>query len=198
MKYKVSILILLVLLLAGWIGVNHKTFPPPPDDYTEISKTVNLKFKVINKSVNSVEMALNEGQGSNNLYVLFELSDDWVKGNFGLVLKNMSDRASLRGSSDKGADIGKFEKDNRGNKVSFYSFDQTLVKDDKGDTYIQMKYVGTSMPLIQSLEVEKDFTLPRHISARFVNNENIVFLSGEYGLDSRLKGFWIPVKISGR
>lgn len=198
MKYKLGILTLLVLLLAGWIGINHKTFPPPPANFEEISKTVNLKFKVINKTTNSVEMALNEGQGSNNLYALFELSDDWYKGNFGLVLKNMSERASLRGNTEKQANIDKFEKDDSGNKVSFYSFDQTLVKDDKGATFMQMKYVGTSMPLIQSLKIENDISLPRNISARFVNNENIVFLSGEFGIDSNIKGFWIPVKLMGK
>jgi hypothetical protein len=198
MKYKLVISAFLLILLAAWIGINHKTFPPPPSNFSIASKTVNLKFKVTNKDMNSVEMALNEGQGSNNLYTLFELSDDWYKGNFSLVLKDMSANSLLRGNSGKQPDIQKFEKDNSGNKVTFYSFDQTLVKDNNGVSYIQMSYVGTPMPLIQSLRIEKNITLPRHISSRFVNNEDIEFQAGEYGIDSQINGFWIPVKIAGK
>jgi hypothetical protein len=59
-----------------------------------------------------------------------------------------------------------------------------------------MKYSGSPMPLIQSLNVEKNFVMPRHISARFVNRGNVEFIAGKYGLDPKINGFWIPVKIS--
>lgn len=196
MKYKIVFAALIFFLLVAWIRINRETYTPPPLNYTEISKTVNLKFKVTNKDVNSVEMALNEGRGSNNLFVVFELFDGWYKGNLGLVLKDMSESSSLKSSSGKKADISKFEKDNKGEKINLYSFDQILVKDDKGESYIQMIYVGPDMPLIQSLKVEKNLKLPRHISARFVNNSNIEFLAGTYGLDPKINGFWIPVKVS--
>ena len=196
MKHKFLYAFLIVLMLAGWVAINRETFPPPPDNFEELSKTVNLRFKIINMDVNKVEMALNEGRGPNNLFVLFELSDDWVKGNFGLVVKNMSEKSNLQSKSGKKPDISRFEKDNRGQKVSFYTFDQTMVKSEDGTTYIQMKYSGPPMPLIQSLNVERNFVMPRHISARFVNRGNVEFIAGKYGLDPKINGFWIPVKIS--
>lgn len=196
MKNVLIVAVVLVLSLAAWVEINRETYPPPPDDVTGISKTVNLQFRVTNSDGDMVEMSLNQGGGPNNLVVLFALSDDWVKGRFGLKVKEMSEKSAFRGKSGKKPDIGRFEKDNKGQKVSTYSFDQMLVKDAKGVTYFQMRYAGSPMPLIQSLEIEKNFVMPRHISARFVNRGNIEFLAGEYGLDKKINGFWIPVNIS--
>jgi hypothetical protein len=195
MHIRIILIGIVFLLLAAWIKINHEVFPEPPANYSLESKTVNLKFKVTNKDLNSVEMALNEGSGTNNLFVVFELSDGWVKGNFGLVLKSMSENSSFKSNTGKKPDISRFEKDNKGEKITFYSFDQTLVKDDKGVSYIQMIYAGSPMLLIQSLKVEKNFKLPRYLSARFVNNGDVEFQAGAYGLDSKINGFWIPVKI---
>jgi nitrous oxide reductase accessory protein NosL len=196
MKRTLLFLVTAMFLLVSWIGINRETFPPPPENITKMAATVNLKFKVTNKDASSVEMALNEGRGPNNLVVLFDLSKDWYKGNFGLVLTDLSESSSFRGRSGKQADISRFEKDNSGKTVKFYSFEQTLVKDDNGESYIQMSYAGAPMPLIQSLEIKEDFPLPRHISARFVNKGNITFLAGKYGLDNAINGFWIPVKLN--
>ena len=110
-------------------------------------------------------------------------------------MKLKSKKSLLKNNSGKKPDISHFEKSNNGEKINFYSFDQTLVQDDKGVSYIQMSYVGAPMPLIQSLKIEKPIRVPRHIAARFVNNGNIEFQAGNYGLDSKINGFWIPVKI---
>jgi len=195
MKYRLIILASILLVTVAWVKINRITYPAPPSNVNQQSKTVNLKFKVSNMDMNSVELALNEGSGANNFFCVFELSDDWVKGNLGMVLKDMSDKSLLKGNSGKKPDISQFEKSTNGEKLNFYSFDQTLVKDDKGVSYIQMVYVGAPIPLIQSLKIEKPIRLPRHIAARFVNNGNIEFQAGSYGLDTKINGFWIPVKI---
>jgi hypothetical protein len=195
MKYRLIIFASIFLVIVAWVKINHETFPAPPDNFTVQSKTVNLKFKISNMDLNSVELALNEGSGANNYFCVFELSDGWKTGNFGMVLKDMSESSLLKGNSGRKPDISRFEKSNNGEKINFYSFDQTLVKDDKGLTYVQMCYAGAAMPLIQSLKIEKPIRLPRHIAARFVNNGNIEFQAGSFGLDSKINGFWIPVKI---
>ena len=183
------------LLTVAWVKMNNVVYPEPPANYSVSSEVVNLKFKVNNKDLKSVELSLNEGNGPNNLFCLFELSDSWVKGNFGMTLKGMSESNILKANSGSKPDISRFEKDNNGAKINFYSFDQTLVKDDKGVSYIQMCYVGPPMPLIESLKIEKPVRLPRNLSARFVNNSNIEFQAGTYGLDTKINGFWIPVSI---
>ena len=195
MKYKLVVIALIFMVSVAWVKLNHVTYPAPPSNYSVLAKTVNLKFKITNTSPNRVEMGLNEGSGANNYFVVFELSDGWASGNFGLVLKDMSERSSVKGNPGNKPDISRFEKDNKGGKINFYSFDQTLVKDDKGNNFIQMSYVGPPMPLIQSLKIENNLKLPRHVSARFVNNQTIEFQAGNYGLDSSINGFWIPVKV---
>lgn len=195
MKYNIVFVVAISFLAIAWIKVNHKNFPPPPQVTTKISKTINLKFKIGSKDLNSVELSLNRGQGPNNLYVLFDLSNKWSSGNFGLILKDMSATSKLKNSSNKKADLSRFEVDNSGKKVDTYSFDQTIVSDEQGVTYMQFKYTGSSMPLIQSLTVEKNIKLPRHIAARFENKNDIELLAGSYGIDPKIAGFWIPVKI---
>ena len=197
MKIRIGIAALFVFALVislAWMRNDLDTLPLPPENTTELSKTVNLKFKVSNVSSNGVELALNEGGGPNSFYVLFDLSANWAKGDFGLVLNNMSEQSKIKGTSGPKADIGRFEKDNKGKNVQFYEFDQTLVKGEDGVTYMKMTYAGAPMPLIQSLKVAKDLVLPRHIAARFVNKNSLVFKAGQYRLDDSINGFWIPVE----
>jgi len=196
MRFNILVVSIVLIVMVSWVKLNHNAYPPPPEQYEVVSKTVNLKFKVVSKDLNSIEMALNQGQGPNNLFVLFDLSEKWSSGNLGLILKGMSDKATLSNKGGKKADISKFEKDNSGKKVEFYSFDQEIVKDNQGISYMKMIYTGPPMSLIESLKIEKNILLPRHLTARFVNNGKIEFLAGEYGLDKDIKGFWIPVKMS--
>lgn len=196
MKYNIFFIVVLFGISVAWIKINHENFPPPPENITKISKTVNLKFKIASKDLNSVELALNRGQGPNNLFVLFEMSDKWASGNFGMVLKNMSEKSTWKSSNKNKGDISRFEKSNTGKKVDVYSFDQTIVKDDKGVSYMQFIYVGDAMPLIESLKIENTIKLPRNIAARFVNNQDIELLPGSYGIDPKITGFWIPVNIN--
>ncbi len=195
MKYNILFVAVIGLLAIAWVKTNEEHFPPPPESFTAISKTVNLKFKINAKDLNSVELALNRGQGPNNFYVSFDISDKWASGNFGLIIKDMSEESKVRESSRNKADFSRFEKDNSGKKVDVYSFDQTIVEDQKGTTYLQFKYVGSPMPLIQSLKIENNITLPRHIAARFANKQNIELLPGNYGIDKKIEGFWVPIKI---
>jgi hypothetical protein len=193
MKYRIFLLAAILMISISWLRNDHEVLPSPPSNYSIIGKTVQLKFKVNKKSMNGVEFALNQGQGPNNFFLHFDLSADWAKGNFGLILKDMSEKSMLKSSSGLEADIERFEKDNKGRKINYYQFDQTLVEDESGVFYMKMSYTGSSMPLIESLRIEKDLTLPRHISARFVNKSNLIFKAGTYGLDSEINGFWIPV-----
>lgn len=196
MKYNLLFLAVICIVGLAWIKINHEKFPPPPKSYTEMSKTVNLKFKIGAKDLNSVELSLNRGQGPNNFYVLFDMSDKWASGNFGMILRDMSETSKLKSSSGKSGDFSRFEKDNSGKKVDVYSFDQTIVQGDDNVTYMQFKYTGAAMPLIQSLKVENKITLPRNISARFENKQDIVLLPGNYGIDPNISGFWIPIEIN--
>jgi len=195
MKKFLIIFSCIFLVTIAWVRINRETFPLPPAKYEVLSKTVTLKFKVSNSDLNSVELALNEGSGTNNLFVMFELSDGWINGNFGMVLKDMSEKSLFTGNSGRKPDISRFEKDNSGQRVNFYTFEQKLVKDENGANYIQMNYVGSPMLLIQSLKIEKPVKVPKNICARFGNQGNIEFQPGSFGLDSKINGFWIPVKI---
>jgi hypothetical protein len=196
MKKFVILLAVVFLVTIAWVRINRETYPLPPARYEVQSKTVTLKFKVSNADLNSVELALNEGSTTNNMFVMFELSDGWINGNFGLVLKDMSEKSNFSGNSGRKPDISRFEKDNSGNRVNFYTFEQVLVKDENGINYIQMRYTGAPMLLIQNLKIEKPVRVPRNISARFGNQGNIEFQPGSFGLDAKTNGFWIPVKIS--
>jgi len=196
MRFNILFVSIALLILVSWMKLTGPVYPPPPDHYTPISKVVNLKFKIIASDMNSVEMALNEGGGPNNLFATFDLSENWSRGGFGLVLKNLSDRSSLSPRSGRKPDISRFEKDNNGRRVEFYSFSQELIQDANGNYFIKMSYVGPDMPLIESLRVDGNFQLPRNIAARFVNNGSIQFQAGNYGLDKSINGFWIPVQVS--
>lgn len=196
MRYNLLFVSVVLLALVSWMKLTSSGYPAPPDKYTSLSNEVNLKFKVIASDMNSVEMALNEGGGPNNLFVVFDLSENWTKGGFGLVLKNMSNRSSLQSRSGRKPDISRFEKDNNGRRVEFYSFSQELIRDANGNNFIKMSYVGPDMPLIENLQVAGNFQLPRNIAARFVNNGSIEFMAGSYGLDNSINGFWIPVRVS--
>ena len=196
MRYNIFFVSLVLLALVSWVKLSGPAYPPPPQQYKNLSKTVNLRFKVIASDINSVEMALNEGGGANNMFVVFDLAENWGNGSFGLILKNMSEQATLPSRGGRKPDISRFEKDKNGRPVEFYSFSQELVQDNNGTYFIKMLYTGPEMPLIESLTVSGDFRLPRHLSARFVNNGSIEFLAGRYGLDNSIGGFWIPVRVS--
>ena len=196
MKRLLIISVVLVVGLIAWVNINKINFPPPPVLKSEISKTVKLNFRIGTMDLNTVELALNRGQGENNLFVHLTLSENWKKGQFGMVLKAMSEVSSVKGNSGKKADVGKFEKDNEGKKINSYPFENVLVEDDKGDTYLQMKYVGASMPMLESLTIEETIILPKSLSARFVNNKSVHLHTGTFGLDSKINGFWIPASIN--
>ena len=169
MKIKIAIIASMLFATLAWLRNDNENLPLPPSDYTTIGKTVHLKFKLDKKSMDGVEFALNQGQGANNFFLLFDFSDDWVKGDFGLILKGMSEKSLTKNLAKTRVDISQFEKDTNGNKINHYEFDQTLILDKEGKSFIKMSYVGPSMPFVHSLKIEKDLPLPRHISARFVN-----------------------------
>jgi hypothetical protein len=170
MKNKLIFIVFIILLVYTCEKITDETYPPPPENYSLIASPVNLNFKVTNMNLNSVEMSLTETIGSSNLFCLFKLSDDWIKGDFGLVLTDMSANSILTvGAKQEEPDISRFKTDNSGKEVKFYTFDNTLVEDDKGAYYMRMSYIGPSMPLIESLKLEKNIRLPLRISSLFVD-----------------------------
>lgn len=193
MKNKWIITILFFSAVVACDLFEKESFPEPPDNYVVLSDTVNLEFKVNRMDGISVELSLSEADDSSNYYCLFELSDDWLKGHFGLVLKEMSGSPILKENTGILPDISRFQKDNSGNNISTYSFDHALAEDDKDVTYIRLSYIGPAMPLIESLQVVKNMSLPGHISERFGLDQDIEFQAGKYGLDTNINGFWIPV-----
>jgi hypothetical protein len=194
MKIKIVIFASILFATLAWLRNDSENLPLPPSDYTTIGKTVHLKFKLNKRSMAGVEFALNQGHGANNFFLLFDFSDDWVKGDFGLILKGMAENSLIKTPSKTRVDISQFEKDANGKKISYYEFDQTLIVDEEGESFIKMSYVGPTMPLVHSLKIEKDLPLPRHISARFVNKSNLVFKAGKYRMDKKINGFWIGVE----
>lgn len=175
---------------------DEETYPSPPENYNVLASPVNFEFTVTNMKLGSVELGLKDGNNLHDLHCLFELSEDWVKGDFGLVLSDMSANSILPvGVGDEEPDISRFEMDNSGKEVKSYSFEQTLIEDDKEQKYIKMSYIGPSMPLIQSLKIKTNIQLPTGISAQFVDANIIEFQAGSYKLDPDINGFWIPVKV---
>lgn len=195
MRYNILFVSVVMLAFISWTRLSSVS-ATGPSHYSSQSKVVNLKFKVTAKDMNSIEMGLNEGGGQNNMFVVFDLADNFAGGNFSLILKSVSERASLGQGSGRKPDVSKFERDNSGRAIDAYTFSQELVRDDKGNYYIKMQYVGAEMPMIQNLSIAGNFPLPRNIAARFVNNGSVEFLAGNYRLDGRINGFWIPVRVS--
>jgi hypothetical protein len=193
MKTKLILTVLILISAAACELFDKEDFPEPPDSYTVLAETVSLEFRINRLDGVSVELSLNGAQESENLYFLFELSDDWKKGHFGLVLKDISGSGILNEDSGIKPDISRFQKDNKGNPVVTYTFDNTLVEDDEGSKYIRLSYTGPAMPLIESLQVAKNMSMPQHISDKFGIKEDIEFQEGKYGLDKDINGFWVPV-----
>lgn len=193
MKNKWILIILIISTVTACDLFEKESFPEPPENYTEMTGAINLEFKINRMDGISVEMSLSGADESNNLYFLYELSSDWVKGHFGLVLKDVSSSSILEENTGIFPDISRFQKDNDGNEVKTYSFDNLLIEDDQGMNYLKLSYTGPAMPLIESLQVEKNLVLPVRVSDWFGIEQDIEFQAGKYGLDANINGFWIPV-----
>ena len=193
MKNIIIVCILILSTVTACELFEKETFPEPPENFTVLSDTLSLEFKVNRMDGIGVELSLSEAADTNNLYFLFNLSSEWIKGIFGLVLKDVSGSPILQEDTGITPDISRFEKDNQGNLVSTYPFNNLLVKDDEDVFFIMISYTGPAMPLIGSLEVEKYMSIPVHISEQFGIAEVVEFQTGKYGLDESINGFWIPV-----
>lgn len=196
MKCNYFFIVFLVFFALACKKDDKETYPSPPENYNVLASPVNFEFIVSNMNLGSVELGLKNGNNPYDLHCLFELSDDWVKGDFGLVLSEMSANNILPvGVGDEEPDISRFEMDNSGKEVKYYPFEQTLVEDDKEKKYIKMSYIGPSMPLIKSLKIKRNIQLPQAVSAQFVDANILEFQAGNYSLDPEINGFWIIVKV---
>lgn len=187
------------LLAAGFMfalgmgALNEDATPVAPEDryYVKDNKPVDLKFQISQVSAEMVELSLNQGQGSQNLFFQFQLGSGWESGKSSLVMKGLSDKSKVKGNER--AKIARFEKDSKGKPVNFYTLRHTIVEDNKGQKFMEMSYIGAAMPLLDELVVEKDHEIPVSLTKRF-GVDGLVFKAGTYKIDKTINGFRIAIK----
>jgi hypothetical protein len=182
--------------------------PPIPAICEELSEEVNMEFSINTMDYTGLELSLNNKVGGQGMFVHFQMANTWKTGRTGLVVKGIKANSDFRGGmapnkylddqKRKGEgkkDFSNFMKDSRGKSVSTYSFKHTLVEGDNGQTFMRMTYNGPAMEMLQTLEIPHPITIPAHISRQFVSKGIIQFQPGVVALDSKIKGFYIPVVI---
>jgi hypothetical protein len=190
-----------LLLAAGFVmafglgSLNENAAPVPAEDrYCAVDgKSVDLKFKITQATADQVELALNEGQGKQNVYFQFGYGAGWGGKKWSLVMKSLDEKSKIRGNDR--AKVAKFEKDNGGKPVNFYNLRHTIVEDNGGKLFMQMSYIGAAMPLLDELVVSQNFNIPKSIANRFGEKGTIQFQKGTYAADKSINGFRIPIKI---
>ncbi len=213
MKRVKKALIVTGSLLIGaiiWMAFVRKPLPPIPEVNKAISQKVDMNFSIATMELSGLELELNNKPEGKAMYVAFGMGNAFATGRAGLVLKHIGQQPSMKGkmkpdeyladdkrknNKGKGRDFSDFMEDNKGRKVSKYSFSHTLVEGKDGNNYMQMTYNGTDMNMIEQLELPRPFTIPAHVSKQFVEKGNIQFNKGTYALDKKTGSFMIPVTI---
>lgn len=200
---KKYLLLSLVLIIACtiWFGFNRAALPEVPSICGELSKQVPLKFKIDKLSLSEIELRL---AGSEDLFILFQMTGPWKTGKPGLIMKSADKTSKLakgmtpekykveksRAGKDS-EDFGQFMKDKKGKEVKSYTFNQTIVEEKSGKVFMKMAYEGPDVPMIQLLELSEQMVLPSHISKKFSKSGKVVFLPGSYRFDKAINGFYI-------
>lgn len=197
-----------LLLNLVWMGFVREPLPPVPNITAELSDPVKLDFSINSMDYNGVELAMDDKIQGKGMYVQFKMANAWKTGRPGLVVAGIKPSSAFKGGmspkkylddekrkANRGKDFSDFMKNKKGQPVTSYTFVQTLVEDDKGDTYLRMTYDGPDMEMIQLLEVPRPVTVPAHVSRQFTDEGIIQFQPGTVAFDSKIRGFNIPVVI---
>lgn len=169
----------------------------PMEEYCSLDYSkVDLKFKINKVGTDYLELSLNQGQGSQNLFVQFGYSSGWGKGKWGITMKGIGEQSKAPGKPDNTEKVGRFLKDNQGKPVNFYTLRHEIVEDGKGQTFMKMTWAGPSMPLLDELVVERAFDIPKSLCNRFGVKGKIQFQAGTCPMNKSINGFMIPIKIS--
>ena len=192
------------LLISGLLMVSAFSFlheAPAPEGPSEVYcptdfRPVDLKFKINKVGSDYLELALNQGQGGQNLFVQFSFASGWGKGKWGIVMKGLGESSKAPGKPENKEKVERFLKDNSGRPVNFYTLRHEIVEDSKGQTFMKMTWAGPPMPLLDELVVERNFNVPKSLCNRFGVKGSIQFQAGTCRIDKKINGFMIPVKVS--
>lgn len=190
-----------LILAAGFLtalgmgALNKDATPVAPEDrYCVVNdKSADLKFKINQATADNIELALNEGQGNQNVFFQFGFGAGWGSGKSALILKGLDEKSKIKGTDL--SKVGRFAKDDAGKPVNFYPLRNTLVEGSGGKLYIQMSYIGAAMPLLDELIVEKAVSMPKSINNRLGADGTVQFLPGAYKIDKSINGFRVAVKM---
>ena len=198
----------LLISSVAWMAMIREPLPEIPEILRPVSDEVPFDFQITSMNYNSVEMGLQRKVGGKDLFVHFGMDNAFKTGRSGLVLKGLSGRPSLAGGmsaqkylNDENRkkqnenDFSAFMKDRSGKNLTTYKFNQMLEEGRDGNTYMLIAYNGPTMNMIQTLDIQRPVTLPKHISQLFSDEGIIQFKRGKVAFDTQAKGFHIPVEI---
>jgi hypothetical protein len=208
MKKFIFILTGLILFSLAWIGFVREPLAPIPVICSEISEEVDLKFSINTMDYTGLELSMNDKVEGKGMYVQFKMANVWKTGRPGLVLNGIKPNKNFKNGmtpkeylkdekrkEKEGKDFSDFMIDKKGKSVTTYTFKQTLVEGENGQTFMRMIYDGPEMDMIQTLEIPHPITIPTHISGKFAPKKIIQFQPGTITLDKKIKGFFIPVVV---
>ncbi|HMQ89521.1 MAG TPA: hypothetical protein PKB07_18115 [Flavilitoribacter sp.] len=196
-----------ILLNLTWMAFVREKLPPVPTICAELSDRVDFNFNIKSVGTTGIELGLDKPVNGKGMFVQFKMANAWKTGRLGLVVEGIRANGfnigmpptvylnDARRKEKSGKDFSDFMKDKKGNEITSYNFQQTLVEGESGQKYMQIVYTGKEMEMIETLEVPRPLPIPAHISKQFIDKGLIQFQPGTVAFDPKIKGFNIPVVI---
>ncbi len=200
---------LLVVLFAFAFARDHS--PEISHTYQLQGETVVLDFMLNKFNTDGVELVLDQQQDEETFNLkeprlaLDQQQDEDLFIQFGISLgvsfgQGLSVVVTMTGVSSESQMEGDdqlpdfpYLRDDQGQPVLHFPFENRFAYDDAGNPFLHMTYVGSPVPLIEMLVIEVPTTLPAFLSEFFGEEGRIQFQPGDYPL--MYGGFWIPVKV---
>lgn len=184
----------IVLLSFAW---TRESAPAPEINYTPVSQAVTMSFDLNRVSATGAELSLNDRRVRGPMFIQFDVS---ARNGGSLVMTGMGNRSQGRGAQARAESLPEwpFLRDRSGQAVLQFVFEHQIAEDPSGNPAMRMTYVGRDVPLINSMSVPRPTTVPPFVSEHFGVDGPIQFQPGEYRIDPRINGFWIPIRILGR
>ena len=198
---KILIIVGFVLVAcAGWIGFNRSNLPPIPKITAEITKPVNLEYRINKINSKGVELQLLE----EDFYFMFLTSSSWKRGTPGLILQSIRSSSNfpegmrsdeyIKNQETSGQNnLSDFMKDSKGREIKTYTFEYAIGEGEKGELYMRISHKGPRMKMIQLLEFREPIEVPSYIAHKF-EVEQITMQPSTCRFDKKMNGFWIPIE----
>lgn len=163
---------------------------PPVTSHTVISEAVDLEFAINGFDGKGLELELRKGPRG-RLFLQFEMNAR----NGQATLTG----AGSRGQVDEMQDLPNWPFLGRqdGAPILTHSFNNQLVELDDGENALRVRYTGADVPMLRSLQVQRNVTFPAFLGRALGHTGPIQLQRGTYPIEED-GGATVPVRLLGR